>query len=104
MKLKMDVLLKMKKLEKPKSNAPIPFEFEINPLSSLDKLLIERNVFGQQEHESVVIGTLRGEVFSCNGVEIGKLKNVNYPVLTFVVEQSNITAVDRLISERNSLR
>lgn len=83
-----------------KEYAPIPFEFEINPLSSLDKFLIERNVFGQQEHESVVIGTLRGEVFSCNGVEIGKLKNVNYPVLTFVVEQSNITAVDRLISEK----
>lgn len=83
-----------------KEYAPIPFEFEINQLPSLDKFLIERNVFGQQEHESVVIGTLRGEVFSCNGVEIGKLKNINYPVLTFVVEQSNITAVDRLISEK----
>ena len=79
---------------------PISFDFEINPLSTLDKFLIERNVFGQQEHESVVIGTLRGEVFSCNGIEIGILKNVSYPILTFAVEKTNINAVHRLINEK----
>lgn len=44
-----------------KEYAPIPFEFEINPLSSLDKFLIERNVFGQQEHELVRLGKEQGE-------------------------------------------
>lgn len=83
-----------------KEYAPISFDFEVKPLSTLDKFLIERNVFGQQEHESVVIGTLRGEIFSCKGIEIGKLKSVNYPVLTFVVEKPNISAVDRLLKEK----
>lgn len=83
-----------------KEYEPIPFDFSIAPLSGLDKFLIERNVFGQQEHESVVIGTLRGEVFSCNGVEVGKLKNVNYPVLTFVIEKSNMSKVEKLIREK----
>ena len=83
-----------------KEYAPIPFDFNIYPMSDLDKFLIERNVFGQQEHESVVIGTLRGEVFSCNGVEIGKLKNVNYPVLTFVIEKSNLSKVEELVREK----
>lgn len=78
----------------------IPFDFEITPLSELDKFLIERNVFGQQEHESVVIGTLRGEVFCCNGVEVGKLKKVNYPTLIFAVEKNNISNVDKLIKEK----
>ena len=83
-----------------KEYAPIPFDFDIYPLSELDKFLIERNVFGQQEHEAVVIGTLRGEVFNCNGVEIGKLKNVNYPILTFVVDKDNFSAVEALINDK----
>lgn len=83
-----------------KEYAPISFEYEIYPLSDLDKFLIERNIFGQQEHESVVIGTLRGEIFSCNDVEIGKLKTVNYPTLTFVIDKSNISIVDQLINEK----
>lgn len=83
-----------------KEYEPIPFEFEIVPLEEQDKFFIERNVFGQQEHEAVVIGTLRGEIFSCDGVEVGKLKNVNYPVLTFVVEKENLDIVEKFISEK----
>lgn len=79
--------------------APISFEYEIEPLTELDKFHIERNVMGQQEHEGVVVGSLRGEVFVCNGVEVGKLKRVDYPTLTFVIEESNIPSVERLISE-----
>lgn len=83
-----------------KEYEPIPFDFEIFPLEEQDKFFIERNVFGQQEHEAVVIGTLRGEIFSCDGVEIGKLKNVNYPVLTFVVEKENLDTVEKFVSEK----
>lgn len=83
-----------------KEYAPIPFDFEIFPLEEQDKFYIERNVFGQQEHEAVVIGTLRGEIFSCDGIEVGKLKNVNYPVLTFVVEKEKLDAVEKLVSEK----
>ena len=83
-----------------KEYEPIPFDFEIFPLEEQDKFYIERNVFGQQEHEAVVIGTLRGEFFSCDGIEIGKLKNVNYPVLTFVVEKEKLDAVEKLVSEK----
>ena len=81
-----------------KEYEPIPFDFEIFPLEEQDKFYIERNVFGQQEHEAVVIGTLRGEIFSCDGIEVGKLKNVNYPVLTFVVEKEKLDAVEKLVS------
>lgn len=42
---------------------PIDLEYRIEALEELDKFYIERNVFGMQEHESVVVGTLRGEVF-----------------------------------------
>ena len=83
-----------------KEYEPIPFDFEIFPLEEQDKFYIERNVFGQQEHEAVVIGTLRGEIFSCDGIEVGKLKNVNYPVLTFVVEKEKLDAVEKLVSEK----
>lgn len=83
-----------------KEYEPIPFDFEIFPLEEQDKFYIERNIFGQQEHEAVVIGTLRGEIFSCNGIEVGKLKNVNYPVLTFVVEKEKLDAVEKLVSEK----
>ena len=85
---------------KAKEYEPIPFVFEINPLEELDKFFIERNVFGQQEHEAIVIGTLRGEVFSCNSVEVGKLKNVNYPILTFVIEKDKLSIVENLINEK----
>ena len=83
-----------------KEYEPIPFDFEIFPLEEQDKFYIERNIFGQQEHESVVIGTLRGEIFSCDGIEVGKLKNVNYPILTFVVEKEKLDAVEKIVSER----
>ena len=83
-----------------KEYEPIPFDFEIFPLEEQDKFLIERNVFGQQEHEAVVIGTLRGETFSCDSIEVGKLKNVNYPSLTFIIDKDNITAVDKLVSDK----
>lgn len=83
-----------------KEYEPIPFDFEIFPLEEQDKFYIERNVGGQQEHEAVVIGTLRGEIFSCDGIEVGKLKNVNYPVLTFVVEKEKLDAVEKLVSEK----
>lgn len=83
---------------------PIPFEFEVKPLSILDKFIIERNILGQQEHESVVIGTLRGEVFSCDAVTIGKLINVNYPVLTFGIEQSQMSMVSKLIVEKKLIK
>ena len=83
-----------------KEYEPIPFDFEIFPLEEQDKFYIERNVFGQQEHEAIVIGTLRGEIFSCDGIEVGKLKNVNYPVLTFVVEKEKLDAVEKLVSEK----
>lgn len=83
-----------------KEYEPIPFDFEIFPLEEQDKFFIERNVFGQQEHEAVVIGTLRGEIFSCDGVEVGKLKNVNYPVLTFVVEKENLDTVEKIVSNK----
>ena len=83
-----------------KEYEPIPFDFEIFPLEKQDKFYIERNVFGQQEHEAVVIGTLRGEIFSCDGIEVGKLKNVNYPFLTFVVEKEKLDAVEKLVSEK----
>lgn len=83
-----------------KEYEPISFDFEIFPLEEQDKFYIERNVFGQQEHEAVVIGTLRGEIFSCDGIEVGKLKNVNYPVLTFVVEKEKLDAVEKLVSEK----
>lgn len=82
-----------------KEYAPIPFDFEIFPLEKEDKFLIERNLFGQQEHEAVGIGTLRGEAFSCDGIEIGKLKNVNYPILTFVIEKDKISDVNKLVSD-----
>lgn len=84
--------------------APIHFEYELEPLADLDKFYIERNVLGQQEQEGVVVGSLRGEVFSCNEIEIGKLKNVNYPNLTFVVDRSNLSAVEKLISEKKLTR
>lgn len=80
--------------------APIQFDYEMEALSELDKFRIERNVFGQKEHESVVINSLRGEIFSCEGVEIGKLKNVNYPNLTFIVDKSCIPAVEKLVAEK----
>ena len=83
-----------------KEYEPIPFDFEIFPLEEQDKFYIERNVFGQQEHEAVVIGTLRGEIFCCDGIEVGKLKNVNYPALTFVVEKEKLDAVEKLVSEK----
>ena len=78
---------------------PIDLEYRIEALEELDKFYIERNVFGMQEHESVVVGTLRGEVFSCNGIEVGKLKNVNYPSLTFIVDEKNLSNVESLIDE-----
>lgn len=83
-----------------KEYEPIPFDFEIFPLEKQDKFYIERNIFGQQEHEAVVIGTLRGEIFSCDGIEVGKLKNVNYPVLTFIVEKEKLDTVEKLVSEK----
>lgn len=83
-----------------KEYEPIPFDFEIFPLEEQDKFYIERNVFGQQEHEAVVIGTLRGEIFCCDGIEVGKLKNVNYPALTFLVEKEKLDAVEKLVSEK----
>lgn len=83
-----------------KEYEPIPFDFEIFPLEEQDKFYIERNVFGQQEHEAVAIGTLRGEIFCCDGIEVGKLKNVNYPALTFVVEKEKLDAVEKLVSEK----
>lgn len=83
-----------------KEYEPIPFDFEIFPLEEQDKFFIERNVFGQQEHEAVVIGTLRGEIFSCDGIEVGKLKNVNYPMLTFMIEKEKLDAVEKLVIEK----
>lgn len=83
-----------------KEYEPISFDFEIFPLEEQDKFYIERNIFGQQEHEAVVIGTLRGDIFCCDGIEVGKLKNVNYPALTFVVEKEKLDAVEKLVSEK----
>ena len=77
-----------------KEYEPIPFDFEIFPLEEQDKFFIERNVFGQQEHEAVVIGTLRGEIFSCDGIEVGKLKFKKMKVSFFFHRKEDYLAYD----------
>lgn len=85
--------------------APISLEYSLCPLNAdMDKFSLERNVFDLKEHENVIASSLKGAVFSCNGLEIGKLAKVDYPTMTFNVSQNNLTEIENLISSYNLTR
>ena len=78
---------------------PLSFEYELNPLlEDLDKFSFERNVFDLKEHENIIASSLKGAIFCCNGVEIGKLSKVDYPTMTFNILSDSIPAIQELIS------
>ncbi len=79
--------------------APISLEYSLCPLIvDADKFSLERNVFDLKEHENIIASSLKGAVFSCNDIEIGKLAKVDYPTMTFNLSPNNLTEIKNLIS------
>lgn len=68
-----------------------------------DKFFIERNVFDLKEHENLIANSLKGAIFSCNGIEIGKLSAVDYPTLTFTMMPENYSDVEQLVNDKSLL-
>lgn len=83
---------------------PITLEYKIYPLTeNEDKFSLERNVFDLKEHENIIASSLKGSVFTCCGVEIGKLSKVDYPTMTFSFMPKDFSSIEKLINE-DSLR
>lgn len=83
-----------------KEYAPLAFEYFLCPLAGdTDKFVLERNVFDLKEHENIIASSLRGAVFSCGNIEIGKLSKVDYPTMTFSIMSNSIECVEQLIKD-----
>lgn len=83
---------------KTKKYEPLAFNYIINPLTEdADKFYIERNVFDLKEHENIIASSLKGAVFCCDDIEVGKLSKVDYPTMTFNVTPESIECIEKHI-------